>query len=221
MKNRIFELMKPKAASLGFTKDELLSVCENLAGRLSEKEDATDDDINAQIDAVLPFLQISQSAANRIVQQSKKKPIEKKVEKPAEEEEKPAEEEEVPKWAQKLMDDNKSLREKLEGMESAKTHETFMKSVSESLKDVNPAFYSMALEGRKFNSQEDADSFVEGVKTSYKTFSEKMNLSQLDKLTPPKGGNPNPNEPSAEVKARVEARKEADKTVQLPIKGLE
>lgn len=71
MKTKVLQALKPKAASLGFTKEELESVVDSISGTL--QEDATEDQINAQVDAVIPFLKLSQSAATRIVNASKEK----------------------------------------------------------------------------------------------------------------------------------------------------
>jgi len=70
MKTKVLQALKPKVASLGFTKEEIESVVESISGTL--EEDATEEQINAQIDAVIPFLKISQSAVTRIVNAKKK-----------------------------------------------------------------------------------------------------------------------------------------------------
>ena len=54
-----------------------------------------------------------------------------------------------------------------------------MQGVQTALKDVDSAFYAMALEGREFKSQEEADKFVETVKANWQSFSAK---SQKEKL---------------------------------------
>ena len=241
-KETVYGLMKPKTASLGFTKDELMTVCASIAGRFdSKEEEATEEEINAEIDAVLPYLQLSQSAANRIVQQSNPKKKEpKKAEKKAKKSHKEDEDdddddddqhdtdesddedevpEDMPKWARKLLEGNKALRNEISSMKSEKTHTDLMTGVKTSLKDIDEGFYSMALNGRKFASQDEADQFVNDVKENYKTFAKKMNIKSLAEVTPPKGGKGGNDEPSAEVKARAEARKTAS-TPTSPIKGL-
>ncbi len=70
MKTKVLQTLKPKVASLGFTKDEIESVVESISGTL--EEDATEEQINAQIDAVIPYLKLSQSAVTRIVNAKKK-----------------------------------------------------------------------------------------------------------------------------------------------------
>ena len=70
MKTKVLQDLKPKAASLGFTAEELESVATQIAGTL--QEDATEEQISAQVDAIMPYLKLSQSAVTRIVNAKKK-----------------------------------------------------------------------------------------------------------------------------------------------------
>ena len=72
MKEKILQALKLKAASLGFNSTELENVATQIATTI--QEDATEEQINAQVDAVIPFLQVSQQAYTRIVNEQKKKP---------------------------------------------------------------------------------------------------------------------------------------------------
>lgn len=73
---------KPNVKSLGFDKKELMGVAAQIADNLTSEEDASEDEINAEIDkaidAVVPFLQMAQSQANRVIETFKKnqKPVE-------------------------------------------------------------------------------------------------------------------------------------------------
>ena len=51
MKSKILQALKPKTASLGFNKNELDSVVDTISGTI--QEDATEEQINAQIEAVI------------------------------------------------------------------------------------------------------------------------------------------------------------------------
>lgn len=66
---RVLVKLKPKVASLGFSRLELEGVAARIDGNL--KEDATEEDIDAAIDAVLPYLELAQSSANRIINKAK------------------------------------------------------------------------------------------------------------------------------------------------------
>lgn len=71
-KQLILKQLKTKAKAFGFSKKELESVAAGIADNLTLEEDASEEDVNAAIDkavdAVLPFLKVSQSAANRAIQ---------------------------------------------------------------------------------------------------------------------------------------------------------
>lgn len=70
MKTKVLQALKPKVASLGFTKEELEGVATQLAGNI--QEDATEEQITEQVDSVIPYLKLSQSAVTRIVNAKKK-----------------------------------------------------------------------------------------------------------------------------------------------------
>ena len=71
-KQLILKQLKTKAKAFGFSKKELESVAEQISSNLTLEEDASDEDVNAAIekavDAVIPFLRVSQSAASRAIQ---------------------------------------------------------------------------------------------------------------------------------------------------------
>ena len=66
---RVLVKLKPKVASLGFSRLELEGVAARIDGNL--KEDATEEDIDAAIDAVMPYLELAQSSANRVINKAK------------------------------------------------------------------------------------------------------------------------------------------------------
>lgn len=61
--------LKPKVASLGFNRMEIEGVASRIANNLGE--DASDEDIDAEIDAVMPYLELAQTSANRIINKAK------------------------------------------------------------------------------------------------------------------------------------------------------
>lgn len=76
-KQQVLLKLKPKVKAFGFNKKELMSVAAKIADNLTSADDASDEDVNAeiesQIDAVLPYLQVSQSFANRVIEENRKK----------------------------------------------------------------------------------------------------------------------------------------------------
>lgn len=71
-KQLILKDLKTKAKAFGFTRKELESVAADLANNLELEEEATEEEANAEVakvvDAVLPILKLSQSAAGRAIQ---------------------------------------------------------------------------------------------------------------------------------------------------------
>lgn len=71
---RILKMLKPKVVSLGFNEKELESAVKGIL-KLNpdlEKEDTTDDAINAILDAVIPILGVGQQNSTRIINEFKK-----------------------------------------------------------------------------------------------------------------------------------------------------
>lgn len=75
-RQQVFVKLKLKAKALGFNVKELKGIAANIADNLKSEEDASDEDVNAeidtQIDAVLPYLSFGQSQANRLLEEWKK-----------------------------------------------------------------------------------------------------------------------------------------------------
>lgn len=71
----VLELLKTKASALGFNKEELEGAASQIAGNLAVNDDASEEELNAAIEKAvavyLPFLELSQKNANRIIQKNK------------------------------------------------------------------------------------------------------------------------------------------------------
>lgn len=69
---KVFTLLRTKTKALGLNRKELESLALKIDKNLQLEEDALDEDVNAAIDeaigAVLPFLEVSQSVAQRSIQ---------------------------------------------------------------------------------------------------------------------------------------------------------
>lgn len=68
---------KPSVKSLGFDKKELMGVAASIADNLTLEDEASEEDVNAEIDkaidAVIPYLQLDQSQASRVIDSFKKR----------------------------------------------------------------------------------------------------------------------------------------------------
>lgn len=64
-------ILKPKVKAFGFNKKELQGIAAQIADNLTSTEEASDEDVNAEIekavDAVLPILKLGQAYANRVI----------------------------------------------------------------------------------------------------------------------------------------------------------
>lgn len=74
-KELVYKTLKPKVASLGFTKNELESAAAVIADNLHLEDDATEEVVNATIDkavnTMIPVLQLAQSQASRTIEKFK------------------------------------------------------------------------------------------------------------------------------------------------------
>lgn len=68
--------LKPKVKAFGFNKKEIQGVAAKIADNLDSPDDASDEDLNAEIDtkidAVIPILEFGRSYANRVINDAKK-----------------------------------------------------------------------------------------------------------------------------------------------------
>ena len=76
-KQQVLLKLKPKVKAFGFNKKEVMGIAARIADNLTSTDDASDEDVNAEIeaaiDAVLPYLQVSQSFANRVIEEKPQK----------------------------------------------------------------------------------------------------------------------------------------------------
>lgn len=108
---RILKLLKLKVVSLGFNERELESAVKAIlkSNPDLEKEDTTEEVINAALDAVIPFLGVAQQNSTRVINEFKKK----QKANPSEEEEH-EEEEKVSKNQKNIEGANDKLEKKLD-----------------------------------------------------------------------------------------------------------
>lgn len=201
VKQQVFMRLKPKARAFGFNKDELMGVAVNIANNLQFEEDALEDDINAeidkQVDAVIPFLRLAQTNANRVIEKTRKELH------PQEAEEEPTkanpvktetktEPDEMPAWAKALIDSNKALTEKVASMQGEKTLNARQARLEAILKDTG-TFGTRTLKSfakMSFDTDEDFDDFVAEVESDLKSYNQERANAGLQTLgaIPTQGG---------------------------------
>lgn len=73
---QVLLMLKPKVKAFGFNQKELKGIAAKIADNLTSAEDASDEDVNAeistQIEAAIPFLQFAQSQSSRVIEEWRK-----------------------------------------------------------------------------------------------------------------------------------------------------
>lgn len=229
MKTRVFERLKPKATQFGFTDDELRTAAEYIAGSLSQE--ATDEMIDAAIDQFSPILGLSQSATQRSFSRLKAQ-FEKDhpatpqpAPKPQPADQTPHKDkgdDDAPAWFKayqtKKDQETEELRAQIDRMSKEKASDGFKAKALAALKDVDENYYGLMLDGRRFESEEDVNSFVSKVSDGWNKLVQARNIETQKEVTPPGGGNKPDGKPSQAILDRIAARVNSQEVP--PIKGL-
>ena len=214
-KQLILKQLKTKARAFGFSKKELESVAEAISNNLDLEDDASDEDVNAEIetavDAVLPFLKVSQSAANRAIQAFRAAhPVDgngdghegndgddgdddpanqdpdasKKGQKKGKKAQTTANDDDTPAWAKSLLDANKALQDRLDKIEGANTADKRQSQLEKLLKDTG-SFGKRTLSAFKrmqFKDDEEFEEFLEEVQSDLEELNQERANDGLSKL---------------------------------------
>lgn len=201
VKQQVFMRLKPKARAFGFNKDELMGVAVNIANNLQFEEDALEDEINAeidkQVDAVIPFLRLAQTNANRVIEKTRKELQTQEADdepnktNPVKTETK-TDPDEMPAWAKALIDSNKALTEKVASMQGEKTLNARQARLETILKDTG-TFGTRTLKSfakMSFDTDEEFDDFVAEVESDLKSYNQERANAGLQTLgaIPTQGG---------------------------------
>ncbi len=173
----VLNVLKLKSKALGFSKDELEGIAADVANNFELDEEASDEDINAeiekQVDAVIPFLKIAQKTAQRTIQNFKDSNTDddevnksddtgiKNNQKPAEE----PQEEKVPAWAQALITQNKALQTEILGLKAERESDGRRSKLKALLKDKGTFGKSVlkSFDRMKFDNESEFEDFYDGV----------------------------------------------------------
>lgn len=210
--SRVFDALKPRVASFGFTKKELQSVAAVIADNLSLDENAEEEVVDAAIDkavnTMVPVLQLAQSQASRAIEKFK---VERKQEeqdgqeddengeaaKPTARKTPPATkpqppQDSTPTWAQNLICSVAKLETELGSLKNEKLTTSRKQRLETALKDTG-AFGSQTLRSfnkMKFDNDEEFDEYLSDVETSVREFRKEQSNAGLKALEkhPAKGG---------------------------------
>lgn len=187
---------------MGFSREELEGIAADVANNLELDEEASDEDVNAeiekQVNAVLPYLKIAQKTAQRTIQSFKdsqdldddevddddddpagnKKPIRKQ---------KKEKEEQVPGWAQALITQNKALQTEILGLKSERENDGRRSKLKALLKDKG-TFGKTVLKNfdkMNFENESEFDDFYDGIVEDLAAIDQERANEGLGKLGAP------------------------------------
>lgn len=210
-KQKVLFMLKPKVKQFGFNKKELQGIAAKIADNLTSADDASDEDVNAEIeekiDAVLPYLQVSQSYANRLVEDARKKndddepgddddddePTQRVKRHTGSKSNKTNKEEndDAPAWAKGIVETVETLRGEIAMLKGEKVTTTRKDKLTELLKD-SGSYGNRILKSfdrMKFETDEEFDDFYSEVEEDLKAYNQERADAGLATLgNPPAAG---------------------------------
>lgn len=188
-KEKVLQVLKTKAKSLGFNEKELAGVLESLLVNLAE--DSKDEEINTAVENILPFLKVSQSATNRIVNAEKaklKKPESVNSTTTESTEEKPTEEDE-PAWFKNYRQQTDARIQQLLNEKTMETRREVYSKQLEGLSEKHKKIKLMDFERLSFKDDEDFTSYIEEQKPLIEELIQDTSNDNLGRMRQPFAGN--------------------------------
>lgn len=208
-KQQVLLRLKPKVKAFGFNKKELMSVAAKIADNLTSTDDASDEDVNAEIDtaidAVLPYLQVSQSFANRVIEENRKKNDDDETDdddddessnstnrQPGSNKKNPqnkGKNDDAPEWAKGLVQTVQILNDEIAALKGEKVTTTRREKLESLLKDAG-TFGTRTLKSfnkMKFENDEEFEEFYSEVEEDLKSYNQERADVGLSSLGNPPG----------------------------------
>lgn len=185
MKTKVIERLKPKAASLGFTKKELEGVTDIIVRNL--QEDASDESVDEEIEKALQFLEISQSMANRVINAN----ITKTKQPKGEENTSPdnaTQQNDEPDWFRKYREQQE---QRLQQLENAKISESRRERFEKSLSGLLPKQKEDRLKDfdrMAFKDEEDFLTYLKDKSAMVSEINQELANEGLSKMSAPPAG---------------------------------
>lgn len=208
MKTKVLERLKPKAASLGFTKKELEGVSDLITRNL--QEDASDESVDAEIEKAIQFLEMSQSMANRVINATISKTKTQKgaeANDPESEAEQPDDE---PAWFKKYREQQE---QRLFQLENAKIAESRRERFEKSLTGLLPKQKEDKLKDfdrMNFKDEEDFNNYLEEKSAMVSAINQELANEGLDKMSAPPAGTTAKSSTDEFVEKMVQLNKNAE-----------
>lgn len=183
--------LKPEIVALGFNKDELMGIAASVANNLDSE--ATEEGINASIEAVIPFLKVAQSASNRVIEAKRKQ------EQPPKTETEPvkidgagsqSQQDLLKQFKEAISSVINPLSERLAVIENGKVTASRKSQLEEVLKDTGSlaAVTMQGFDRMKFENEEEFETYLSGVKSSVQQFNQEKANNDLSNNSKPMGG---------------------------------
>ena len=196
----VLNVLKLKSKALGFSRDELEGIAADVADNFDLDEEASDEDVNAeiekQVNAVLPYLKIAQKTAQRTIQNFKDSNVDNDVNDPDDtgitknnHKNKQESEEKVPAWAQALITQNKALQTEILGLKAERETDGRRSKLKALLKDKGTFGKSVlkSFDRMKFENESEFDDFYNGVVEDLAAIDQERANEGLGKLGVPSG----------------------------------
>lgn len=212
-KQQVLLKLKPKVKAFGFSKKELMGVAAKIADNLTSEDNASDEDVNAeidnQIDAVLPYLQLGQIQASRVISDWKKDhpeidddddeedddelSLKSNKRQPSSSKSKNNKEEDgaAPEWAKSMLQTVQALKDEVVTLKGEKVTTTRRSKLESILKDTG-TFGTRTLKSfskMSFESEDEFDEFYSEVEEDLKTYNQERADAGLSTMgAPPAAG---------------------------------
>lgn len=171
MKDKIIARLKAKFSGVNLSKTRLDQIADKLASKITD-ENEIDGKLD-ELNDIMPFADIAkQDDRVRTLEAKIKEP---KKQDPPKPEDTPADPpEDVPAWAKALIDQNKSLNEKLTSLEQGRTAEQNQARLRALLKEkkvddkfLDDPLRKMAIASKTFKEESEIEAFAEEIATAF------------------------------------------------------
>jgi len=185
---KVLQKLKPKAVSLGFSKEELEVVAKQVEATLPE--DATEEQIDAAVDAAIPFLKVSQTAVNRIVNAKKEEKApagsDPEPEKGGDNPKKKDDDE--PGWFKAYREQQEERLNRIEQGNVSKTRRTLFEEKIKDLPEKHKASMLKDFDRIGFKDDDDFDSYLSEKETDINDLNQELANAGLSKMKRPGAG---------------------------------
>ena len=202
---QVLLMLKPKVKAFGFNQKELKGIAAKIANNLNSAEDASEEEVNAeiesQIEVAIPFLQFAQSQSSRVIEEWRKNHQEVKDNEEDDDDEpllnqnpkaskKSTPKNEENEQMKQLMEMVSKLTGEISSLKQEKTTDSRKARLEKLLKDTG-TFGTRTLKSfqkMKFDSEEEFEEFFEEVEEDLKTYNQERADNGLANLGAPAFG---------------------------------